>query len=174
MSSSDRDELAGRRLNKILGRYIDLDTVDALLADTDIGKLAPRELCFVLIELKAETPTALDALVTSVCDIAASHNAFIDSIISHLVVVAFGFVERSPVSESSAFIEGTLAVLGENVRLVYASGPGHVGNLGSGRRISFTFIHPAFSKALSALGTLPFGSAREVRPDQQLPTAGKS
>jgi hypothetical protein len=152
-----------RRKLKRLGMYISAEALEAALADQDPrANQVSREICFVLIQFNAKSPAALEPLLSSAIELACAHHASLQTIVSNLVVVVFGTVPNSPVSKYRDFVDSVLSTFREQVKMTYASGVGQVGNLGSSKIMSYSFVHPAFPEALAQLTTLPYGKALEV------------
>ncbi len=151
-------------LRDVLAKYVDAEAVDDMLrlegeAGT-FGPLADRDICFVLLEFTASEESELLAALGSVADLSAEHSAVVDAIVSNLMVVVFGMV--GPLTPHKPFVDAVLARHGNGVKVMYAAGPARVGNLGSAKRMSYSFIHPAFSKALALLPSVAKGEAREL------------
>jgi len=120
------------------------------------------EICVVLVEFGSPSCATVRDQLAAVTEIAGNHSAFLHSIISHLVVVAFGITEDAPVARHKDFIAEVLAKFGLQVKVAYSVGLGHVGLVGGPKRIDFGFIFPAFPKVLAELSSTPEGKAKGV------------
>jgi len=100
------------------------------------------------------------ALVT---DLAIKHQAMIFELISGIIVIAYGIFDSQADDDQnrSKLCEELRTQLADDVKIVYGEAQGHVGNLGSAARGSFSLIVPGFLNALSALAGLPFGAICE-------------
>ena len=165
MFSAIKDALARRRLNKAMSRYISEDVMEDILKTKDadsLRALSNRQICFVLIELNTTDLPALESMLSTVTEIASAHDGVIDTLVSHLVVVCFGVLDWSPINRHKTFIESILSKFGGQIKIAYASGVGQVGNIGGPKRMSYSFIHPMFPRALAELSAMPYGEAHEV------------
>ena len=163
MFSTIKDALARRKLKKLFGRYMTEDGFNECWESRD-KPLIPKtcELCIVVIQFDAVETVALEAMLSSCLDLAVVHKGVVDSFVSHLVVVCFGMRDWSPIEGYRAYVEALTTNFGKHVKVSYSSGAGLVGIFGSAKRMSYTFIHPAFPKVLAELGTMPWGEAHGV------------
>lgn len=126
----------------------------------NLFQLGDRHITFALIEFTAQKETKLLSTIESVATLSAEYGAVIDTIVSNLMVVTFGMF--GPTTPHKPFIDAALTKHGIDIRIVYATGSARVGNIGDAKRISYTFLHPSFSKAIALLPSTPAGEAREV------------
>lgn len=154
-----------RRMREVFGRYVDPATVDLLL-DSDSKPLppldTPRRIAFVIVEVRPAPIGEHAPAISAVIELAMERLGIIDAIVSHLVIVTFGSFPTSPVGMHRTFVEAALAKFGTGVRIAHSEGDGYLGDLGSAKRKAFTFMHPAFPKALAALPGLAFGESLEI------------
>lgn len=153
------------KMKRTMRKYMTAEAVALAVRAVEDGSilaLSDREICFVLIEFNLAIEVELKSALSSVIELAASHSAIIDAFVSHLLVVTFGMIDNSPLVAHKSFIDAVLSKHGKDVKLVYSSGMGKIGNIGSTRRMSYTFVHPMFPKALKELSSISSGEAREI------------
>jgi hypothetical protein len=128
-----------------------------------LRELTHREICFVVIELRPTDVDVLVPIISSIVESAATHGALVDTMVSNLMVVCFGMFDHSPLIAHEAFSQSLRVKHGTQIRAVFSVGVGAVGNLGTDKLMSFSFIHSAFPKALAELNKIPFGEVHEIR-----------
>jgi hypothetical protein len=149
------------RIKKILERYVRPEAVEAIMPD-DGNKppvLTAGRIEFVLVYVTGSTPEEVSARVGKVAEIAAAHGGTAHGLIGALVVVAYDTLpHRSPSAGKRAALVGELTRdMSGLLKIVHGAADGHYGIIGSGARLSYSFILPKFDAMLGRLGQMDFG-----------------
>ena len=122
---------------------------------------------FVCVSVQGDTPEITAERMTITSDIAVQNGGVIFSQISGIVIIAYGILVSGPddTEKRGKLCESLRATLAGNVKIVHGKAHGHFGNLGSPRRVAFSFILPSFLKVLSNLAALPYGEIREFKDE---------
>ena len=160
-----REYLAKRKARRVLGKYVTPNALEAIL-NGDGAERQPftaARIEFVLVFVDSKTPEEVSERVGRVTEIAMSHNATVHDIIGALVVVAFGTTQHSsPVADKrAALVEHLRRELSNHLKIVHGAADGHFGLVGSGVRISYSFVLPRFDTMLGRLSQLEFGQLEE-------------
>jgi len=163
MFSKIRHFFVRRHLNGSFSKYLHQDGVDAMLnGELNHYEMSSRQVCFVLIELNPDSGNNPQLMMPLLVDTVVANQGVIDTMVSHLVVASFGVHDFSSIAAHRACIDAIRAKFGRQVRITYASGVAQVGNIGSDKMISYSYIHPLFPDALAALSSISYGEAHEI------------
>ena len=154
-----------RRVGKVLGRYVRPEAVEATLNGDGIERqpFTAARIEFVLVFVDGKRPEEISERVGRVSEIAMSHNGTVHDIIGALIVVAFGtHPAGSPAAgKRAALVEHLSRDLASHLKIVHGAADGHFGLVGSGKRVSYSFILPRFDATLGKLSQLEFGQIEE-------------
>lgn len=160
-----REYLANRKARRVLGKYVTPDALEAILRDDGAKRPAftAARIEFVLVFVAGKTPDEVSEQVGTVTEIAIAHDGCVHDIMGALVVVAFGTVQHSsPIAGKRAALVGHLRrELLSHLKIVHGAGAGHHGLVGSGVRVSYSFVMPRFDAMLGRLSQLEFGQIEE-------------
>ena len=160
-----REYLAQRKAKRVLGKYVTPEALEAILSGggSERQPFAAARIEFVLVFVDGKTPQEISKRVGRVTEIAMSHDGNVHDIIGALVVVAFGTVQHSsPVAgKRAALVEHLSRELLSYLKIVHGAADGHFGLVGSGVRVSYSFILPRFDAMLGRLSQLEFGQIEE-------------
>lgn len=151
----------------MLERYVTPEAAEAVLHGDALQSppFTAARIEFALVFVAGKTPEEISERVGRVTEIALSHDGTVHDIIGAMVVVAFGTIPRSsPVTGKRAELVEHLSGDGElsgYLKIVHGGADGHYGNVGSGVRISYSFILPRFDAMLGRLSQIEFGQIEE-------------
>ena len=152
-------------MRKMLGKYLTPETCDAALRQQDeLGSLAPQRIGIILVAVRDDDPNDVQHAIKAVTHAAIDSNICVAHIISSLVILTTGMFP-SPANvepDQVAFVELLSATHGKTIKILHGTAHGDVGNLGSSKRFSFSFIVPDFLSALAELSELSYGEVRET------------
>ena len=158
-----REYFQKRRVHKLLSKFV---TPNILNEVTSKQTQATRELIekqieFVCIAVRGETPEIISQRMGIVAELAVSHKAMVDNMFSGIVIVTFGIIDFDSSRDRDGLSIAILKELQENAKFIYGSTIAHCGNIGSPRLMAFSFVIPGFLDVLSELRNLPFGEKKE-------------
>lgn len=129
--------------------------------------LQPASVCFILLQVRDDPVTEMQDHMAKALDIIQRRGGVCD-VMASMVLAIFGFPLREDPEKSSDQRAKTAArlvtELGSDIRLVYGTADGLVGNYGSLERINYGALLPGFAHYMTALTALEFGQSAEVRP----------
>jgi hypothetical protein len=162
-----REFFEKRRIRKAFSAHLSPEVMDKLLSQSISTEPALREaqLGFVCVSVQGETSQLISERMGFVCDLALKHEGTVIELISGLVIIAYGlFVDESDqILNRTRLCESLKAELVGDVKIVHGRALGHIGNIGSKTRMSFSFIVPGFLDALGILARLPYGEVYELK-----------
>ena len=127
--------------------------------------LQPASICFILLQVRDDPVTAVQDHMAKAIDIIQRRGGVID-VMASMVLVIFGFPLREDSEKSSdqraKSIARLMTELGSDIRLVYGTADGLVGNYGSLQRINYGALLPGFARYMTALTALEFGQSAAV------------
>lgn len=129
-------------------------------AEKDVRELKESQIELVLVAVRGETPEIIFERMGEVANIAVQHNGFVDSLVSSLVIVVYKMSALEESRTRFTLIEALEQAFRNDVKIVHGSESGCFGNLGSNRRMSYSFIIPGFLEALCSLANLSYGDTK--------------
>ncbi len=164
-----REFFRRRAIRRAFSRYVSPDVVQSLFSDrvqAESATLHSGEIGFVLSWVNGYSPEQVSERTGRVADLAIEYGGVVDSMVSGLVIVSFGaspppFVHSS---DQAGFVAALIQELGNEIKLVHGCSKGYYGNIGSARRMAYSFIIEDFGLALKRLCSLDFGQAEEFMP----------
>jgi hypothetical protein len=153
------------------GRYLSKEAIDKILDNPEPLKLDMKAatIHFVLFQVSDDDLGNIQALLSRAIDIALEFEGMVD-IFSSTLMATFGYPRiahsRYPNEDFESLSMGLAAKLvedmGRDVRAVYGSAEGAIGNLGNQRRFSYGPAIPGFHRILAHLGELDFGTVEKA------------
>ena len=160
-----RSYLEKRRVRKVFERFVRPEVVEAILSGDGIKRqpFTAARIEFVLVFVDGKTPEEISERVGRVTEIAMSHDGTVHDIIGALVVVAFGTIQHSSsvAGRRAALVEQLRRELSSHLKIVRGAADGHYGLVGSGVRVSYSFVLPRFDTMLGRLSQIEFGQIEE-------------
>ena len=130
--------------------------------------LQPAPISFILLQVRDEPVVDAPDHMAKAIDIIQRRNGTVCDIMSSMVMAIFGFPRREDAEDSSdqraKSVARLVTELGSDIRLVYGTVDGLVGNYGSLQHVHYGPLLPDFAHYLTALMALEFGQSAEVRP----------
>ncbi|MBA4100479.1 MAG: hypothetical protein C0484_27360 [Rhodospirillum sp.] len=127
--------------------------------------LQPASISFILLQVRDEPVVEAPDRMAKAIDIIQRRNGICD-VMSSTVLAIFGFPRREDREKSSdqraKSVARLVTELGPDIRLVYGTADGLVGNYGSLSQVHYGPLLPGFARYLSALTALEFGQSAEV------------
>lgn len=126
---------------------------------------SPREgnYGFVVVQVMEGDLSRTWELVTRVCELGTTHDAFAGHILSSIVMFCYGVVPGANSPDPSEFVLALHAQFGSNIRVVHGTFHGLFGNMGSEPRWSFGPVFPDTTRIFSELIALEFGQGKELK-----------
>jgi hypothetical protein len=161
-----REFFEKRRIRKLFSSYIKAEDLERILNEPapDQSALCEATIEFICVSVRGETPQIVSERMGLVTEIASQHGGCVTDMVSGIVVITYGMVTfESDIQPDPLGLRETLRTqLANNIKIVHRKARGHLGNLGSKYRQSFSFIVPGFLDALSVLAALSYGETREL------------
>jgi hypothetical protein len=158
-----------KKIRSAFSEYLANEVLDEIINNPDRTRKPPQraEICFILLQIRDDTAEKLPAHIGQAMDIVVQRGGTVCDVMSSVVLAIFGFPlsddpERNR-DQRSKSVTRLVTELGPNIRLVYGTAEGLVGNFGSPRRLHYGPLLPGFARYLSALTALEFGQATELR-----------
>ena len=161
---------ARKKVRSAFSEYLANEVIDEIVNNPDRTRKPPKraEICFILLQVRDDTIEQVPASMAEAMDIILQRNGTVCDVMSSTLLAIFGF----PISDDpeknrdqrSKSVVRLVTELGPNVRLVYGTVDGLVGNFGMARRFHYGPLLPGFARYLAALTALEFGQAVEVKP----------
>jgi len=161
-----REFFQRRAIRRAFSRYLSPEAVDAIVsgqASPDALRLRSGEIGYVLAWLRGDSPEEISQRMGRTSEVAVQYGGITDCMVSGLIIVCFGMLPLADPQphDRSGLVASLIQEFGENVKLVHGSAKGHYGNLGSSKRMAFSFVLQEFEAALARLCALQFGQAEE-------------
>jgi hypothetical protein len=169
-----RDFLERRQLRKAFSKFLGKEQIDDLLSGKSIddGKLRGGIIEFLLVAVQGQSAEHISERMGAVAEVALDHDAFVDSLISSLVVIVYGVLHFSdrPKGDRPTLARSLEQRFDNQIKIIHGTRFGHFGNLGgrSGQRWSYSFIIPGFLDALAALSKMNFGETMEFTAEEEI------
>jgi len=162
-----KNYLETRKIKKTFDKLVSPSVVDSILKENlnpHHGELNERKLSIVWVLVRGSTNNAVAEHIRDVMDLAKEYGTGRDAITGSLLVFCNGRHSREEVSpeRQTAFVASVCAKLGKDVRIVYGSGVGHVGLMGSDSFWAYSFLIPKFCDAMRILTNLQDGESKEI------------
>jgi len=160
-----------RRTRNVLQQYVAKDALEAItqgkLDDDDCRRLIPASIELVIAEVDGPAPEVVSERMGQVADIASKHGGVVVTLISSIVIIAFGMLSNREERSGNRF---TLAKelaeqLATNVKIIHCARDGVYGNVGNLRRMSYGFVVPRFVEMMGLLASMKFGETRDLGAD---------
>jgi adenylate cyclase len=151
-------------------KYLSPELVDRLSRNPDRVRLevARADICFILLQVRDDPVDQVSAHIAHAMDIIIQCDGTVCDIMSSMVLAIFGLPLREDPEKSSdqraKSVARLVTELGTNIRLVYGTTEGLVGNYGSSDRFHWGPLLPGFARYMTALMALEFGQSAEIRP----------
>lgn len=149
-------------------RHLADEVIDELINNPRPLQAEPRpaRLSFILLQVRDDPVEQAPALMSKAFDIIVRRDGIVWGVASSIALASFGSLfsddpdrDRDQRAKSVARLE---TELGSNVRLIYGSVDGLLGNCGSSERFHYGPMLPGFARYLTALTALEFGQAAEI------------
>ncbi len=159
--------LIRRKVRKVFGKVVNAETCDALLGGPSLDKpaLQSGRYAFVFVSIRQESIEQLSKSIEQVLDLCIEHAARVQTVFGTMVLLTFGTsgsLKPAPQSQSK-LVKALSERFPRDLKILHGAVDGHFGLFGGQNRIACTFTFPRFEEALTALGQLEFGEAREFK-----------
>lgn len=126
---------------------------------TTSGPFRPVHVQYMVVAVTGDAPEQVAERIALVVDLAMMHDAYIDTLFSSIVVLAYGiFPKRQQPGHDIAGLTVALhEALGPHVKAIYGETDGHFGLIGGQNRVAYSFIVPDFTSVFGKLAAIPFG-----------------
>jgi len=162
------DWIRSWRLRRTLAKYITPKSASRILRSFESRGAPPPEtkhFQFIVVHIRDTDDAETPRIISSVVDTLISGQSTLDNITSSLVVALMG-VPYPEYDSSQARLDLVEALLRENgkaIRIAHGECNGLVGLFGGKARFHWGACIPEFSKVLSTLLNLEFGTALEFK-----------
>ena len=128
-------------------------------------EVATRTIDFVLVRLCEEPPSGVPVRVAEACQIAVSHQATVESIVSSILIATFGAIDASETHPRRRLdlANSLLDSLGSDVAVVHGQCRSLVGAFGASGCLSYGSQIPEFQDLLAQLLAIEFGTVAEAK-----------
>ena len=157
-----------RKVRRTFSQYIASEVIDELVSPPkpDRPTPEPTELCFILLQVRDDPVTAVPAHMAKAFDIIMQREGMVWSAMASMAIVTFGppfgddpEKDRDRRAKSVARL---VTELGRDIRLVYGTVDGLLGDYGGERRMAYGPLLPDFQRYVTALTALEFCQSAEV------------
>ena len=159
---------ARRKLRAQFSHYVASEVIDELVSrpKPDRPTPEPTQLCFILLQVRDDPVAAVPAHMAKAFDIITRREGMVWSALSSMAIATFGppfgddpEKDRDHRAKSVARL---VTELGRNIRLVYGTVDGLLGDYGGEQRLVYGPLLPDFQRYVTALTALEFGRSAEI------------
>jgi hypothetical protein len=157
-----------KKLHAAFSPYLPKDIIDDIVNNPRPFPAAPQpaRLCFILLQVRDDPLERMPEHMATAFDILLRREGMVWDTMSSLTLATFGLPisddpgrDRDQRTKSVAHL---MTELGADVRLVYGTVDGFLGNCGSPERFHYGPMLPGFARYLQELTKLEFGQAAEI------------
>jgi hypothetical protein len=149
-------------------KYIPADKLNEILSGQ--GRMNRDEfqrgiINFMVLQITDERINELPHLHSKVVESVLENKGFITGIMSNTVLAIFGFPPRNDYNSTidlENIAKSLLKALGENIRIIYGSKEGLLGNVGTSGCLFYGPMLQGFGDTLLALGRVGYGEAAKL------------
>ncbi len=150
-----------KRISKLFEKYDSPNIVDELLAKNDGKDYLRGTVNFVIFQVRDDTIESIHSLLEEPINISTRNGASIGDIISSFVSV-FYRIDDVNKSKNQILAKQLANELKTDIKVIYGSKEGAIGNTGSKTRLSYGPIIPEMGNYMKTLTNLDYGDIAEV------------
>lgn len=152
-------------IRKTLGRHISSPIIEDMLSSHwKPQKLEPATIHFAFVMVRGSTPDQISERMGIISELAEGHGGITDALLSGIVAIIWHPSAANLESARKRFTRQLAELFPTDSKLLHGSSPGHLGNLGGPKIMSFSFILSDTEKIIGTWNALPFGTFEEWRP----------
>lgn len=157
-----------KNLRAAFTRHLADEVIDELIKHPRPLQMAPQpaSICFILLQVRDDPVADAPEHMAKAFDIIARRNGTVWGVASSIALASFGapFSEDAErdLDQRSKSIVRLVTELGADIRMVYGTADGLIGNFGAPQRFYYGPLLPGFGRYLGALTSLEFGQSVEM------------